>query len=96
MVSKIYLPIGAKRFLSRHAYRLAYRSQRDAAGFSRACNQRDRIASAKLKSDDLAFPLKPKWMRWKTFDRYMARHMALNQAMDAATIQRFGLSNFIM
>jgi len=89
-VSKLYLPNGAKRFLSRQAYRLAYRSQCDAAGLDRACNRRNRLLFKKLKSDDPDVPVKPKWMRWKTYDKHRETLQALEHQMDLAFLRRFG------
>lgn len=90
-VSKLYLPNGAKRFLSRQAYRLSYRSQCDAAGFDRACNRRNRILSRKLKSDDPQMPIKPKWMRWKTYDGWLEKLETLEDEMNVALIRKFNL-----
>jgi len=68
--SKLHMPLGAYQFASRKAYRLPYYSQR--------ADDRERLRSRALKlrrglgdaegdiGDDL---FKPKWMRWRTFDR---------------------------
>lgn len=72
-VAKLYLPYGAIRFLSRQAYRLSYQSQRDTAGLDRLINRRNRLLARTLKSDDPFAPARPKWMRWRTFERHLAR-----------------------
>jgi hypothetical protein len=91
-VSKLYLPPGARRFLARKAWRLAYASQHVAPGFDRLCAQRDRLLSKKLKSDDPDFPLKPKGMRWRTYERHLDKLEYLQTAMDLAILQRFGMT----
>lgn len=90
-VSKLYKPPGAKRFLARTAWRgLAYRSQQIAPGFERLCYRRDRLLAGKLQSDWQDAPIKPKWMRWRTFNTHVAKLDALHDAMDMAMIRRFG------
>ena len=92
IVSKVYLPNGAKRFLARQAYRVAYQSQCDADGLDRALNRRNRMAFKKLKSDDPDFAMKPKWMRWKTYEKHSATLDNLEHEMNTAFLQRFGFS----
>jgi len=74
LVAKLHLPNGAHTFASRKAYRLGYRSQRE--------SPRDR---ARSRTQDLRYklggsinlmepiPIKPKWMRWRTYDRQIAK-----------------------
>lgn len=81
-VSKLYLPPGAKRFLARKTWKLAYASQHVAPGFDRLCAQRDRLLAKKLKSDDPDFPLKPKGMRRSTYERHLDKLEYLQTAMD--------------
>ncbi len=83
---------GAKRFLARKAWKLAYASQHVAPGFDRLCAQRDRLLAKKLKSDDPDYPLKPKGMRWSTYERHLDKLNHMNTAMDVALIQRFGMT----
>lgn len=90
-VCRIYLPNGAKLFLSRHAYRLAYQSQSDTAGFDRVCNQRNRMLFKKLKSTNPQSPKKPKWMRWKTFDGLLGKVAALEHDIDVLMAKRLNL-----
>jgi hypothetical protein len=67
---KLYLPLGGHRFWSRQAYRLGYASQReDAKG--RAQRQAEKIyrnLGGEGHWMDGA-PDKPKWMRWRTYER---------------------------
>jgi hypothetical protein len=67
---RLHLPLGAKDFASRRAYRLGYAVQRESPrdkAFRRARKARHKIGGA----DNLSLPLpgKPKWMRWRTFWR---------------------------
>ena len=93
---KLYLPNGGKRFLSRKAYSLAYRSQCDAAGFDRTCNQRNRILARKLKGDDPQLPLKPKWMRLKTYEHWLEVLDGLESEINTALVRRFKLPLHLM
>ncbi|MBT9293045.1 hypothetical protein [Prosthecodimorpha staleyi] len=79
--SKLYLPAGESRFLSRNAYGLAYRSQRDSAGFSRDISRRNRLL-AKLKADDPDYCPRPKWMRTRTYNRLTAHLEAMELRLD--------------
>jgi hypothetical protein len=79
---KLYLPAGATTFASRAAYRLAYRSQRE--------TPRDRASRRALKLwarlggdggiDDC---IKPKWMRWATYNRKLEEIAAVEEVLDA-------------
>ncbi|MCZ8377043.1 MAG: hypothetical protein O9342_16855 [Beijerinckiaceae bacterium] len=88
-VAKLYLPPGGKRFLSRKAWRIAYRSQNASSTFDRLCLSRDRLLSRKLKSRDPDFPLKPKWMRRRTYEAHLERLDHLHTRMDVEMIRRF-------
>jgi len=70
----LYLPKSGTVFASRQALELAYRSQRH-AGVKRS-HARQRRIWAKLGANYRYFgeppPLKPKWMRWPTYDRLRA------------------------
>jgi hypothetical protein len=71
--SKLY-SLGGAGFHARHRYgRVAYRTQRAPKPIDRVLMRRDRILVRKLKSDDPEFVPKPKWMRWKTYDRWKAQ-----------------------
>ena len=76
--SVVWLPPGASRFCSRETWgtrRVAYASQ-----FADPDN-RAHIGKAKIKAkligdrdpDEWDLPPKPKWMRWKTYNRYVER-----------------------
>ncbi len=81
--AKLYCLSGSKGFWSRKlfAHCTAYASQQEAPGFARTLGQRDRLLGRKLKGDDTEFIMKPKWMRWKTFDRLMARYEVLDGSL---------------
>ena len=89
-VAKLFL--GSAIFACRHCYRLAYASQRENAG-DRATRQADKLR------DRLGWEpgilngngWKPKWMRWRTFEKLRARHDALVGASMADAARRFGL-----
>jgi hypothetical protein len=72
-VSKLYLPIGGRRFLSRQAYRLVHNTRQ----MSTAYRQSHRVnkISARLGSPDCSFldpPGKPPRMRWQSYERLVA------------------------
>src|SRR5689334_6237500 len=67
---KLFLPNGGWHFWSRHAYRLGYACQREDR-FSRL-QRRAAMLSKQLGSDWDPWeipPCKPKWMRWRTYNR---------------------------
>lgn len=77
LASVLWKPPGADRFLSRQAWgrQVAYRSQFQGAS-DRAYLGKERI-KARLIGDldptEWDLPPKPKWMRWKTYNRYIER-----------------------
>lgn len=73
LVSKLHLPNGALTFASQEAYRLAYRSQRETPrdrSLNRAFKLRRRLGSNGGIGE---YIVKPKGMRWRTFERNMDR-----------------------
>jgi hypothetical protein len=81
-VRKLYLPLGGRRFRSRHAYRLAYASQRETV-HDRAM-RRARKLCRRLGGDaaDDCYPEKPPRMRWTTYNRMMDRLVAADRVAD--------------
>lgn len=80
---KLYLPFGGCRFYSRQAYRLGYASQREDA-MGRAQRQAMRIFR-RLEGEGNwrdGPPPKPKWMRWRTYDRLADRFDYYNARFD--------------
>ena len=72
-VTKLYLPWGALRFASRHAFGLAYQSQREtpsSQAISRAFKLRRRLGSTGGIGERIR---KPKGMHRRTFGRERAR-----------------------
>jgi hypothetical protein len=75
--SVLWMPPGAKQFYSRHAWgrKVAYRSQ------FLSIYDRGHSGKAKIKArligdldpDDWELPPKPKWMRWRTYNRLAER-----------------------
>jgi hypothetical protein len=81
--TKLYLPNGAFTFASRQAYRLAYRSQREAPhdrALRRAFKLRGKLGADGGIGD---YVPKPKWMRWPTYDRKLAEIFAAEEVVDA-------------
>jgi hypothetical protein len=71
-VRKLYLPLGGRHFWSR-AYRLVYASQRSTA-LDRAHRGQAKIKARLIGDHDPRewdLPPKPKWMRWRTYQRYV-------------------------
>jgi len=72
-VTKLYLPLGALRFSSRHDHRLAHQSQRESPSdraTSRTFKLRRRLGSAGGIGQSIR---KPKGMHRKTFAREIAK-----------------------
>jgi hypothetical protein len=84
--SVLWMPPGADRFCSRETWgrRVAYASQ-----FADPDN-RAHIGQSKIKSrligdldpDEWDLPPKPKWMRWRTYDRYVEHYDAYQAILD--------------
>jgi hypothetical protein len=81
-VRKLYLPVGGRHFWSRHAYELAYVSQRETK-YDRAL-RRARKLRLRLGGDptDDEYPDKPPRMRWATYNRLMDRLVAADGVAD--------------
>jgi hypothetical protein len=86
-VTKLYLPYGAKRFLSRHAYNLSYASQ--SKGFA------DRQISKKWKivrkTDGDSYPVRPKGMHKKTFEKIMDEFYVQEEIADRIVFKKMAL-----
>jgi hypothetical protein len=83
--TKLFLPDGAFTFASRQAYRLSYPCQREAAHYRalrRAFKLRLRLGSNEGIG---GYILKPKGMRWRTYERAMARIEKAEEVVDAHT-----------
>ena len=81
--ANLYLPNGAVTFAARQAYRLAYRSQREAPhdrALRRAFKLRGRLGADGGIGD---YVPKPKWMRWPTYDRKLEEIAAAEEIVDA-------------
>ena len=84
--SVLWMPPGAERFCCRQAWgkQVAYASQ-----FAGPDN-RAHIGQAKIKSrlnadpnpDNWDLPPKPKWMRWRTYNRYVERYDGYEAILD--------------
>lgn len=81
--AKLYLPNGAFTFASRQAYRLAYRSQRETPhdrASRRAFKLRGKLGGTGGIGDYIS---KPKWMRWRTYDRKLEEIAGAEEIVDA-------------
>jgi len=90
--SVLWLPRGAQQFASRHAWpgQVAYRSQFMTA-MDRAYLGMERIKQrllGELDPQEWDLPPKPKWMRWKTYNRYVERFDRYEAALDADALSR--------
>jgi hypothetical protein len=90
--SVLWLPLGAQQFASRHAWpgRVAYSSQFMTA-MDRAHLGKERIKQrliGELDPEEWELPPKPKWMRWKTYNRYVERFDRYEAVLDAGTLSR--------
>jgi hypothetical protein len=86
-VGRLHLPPGGRRFASRRAYRLAYASQRGSA-VDRAHRGKAKIKArliADLDPDEWDLPPKPKWMRWRTYNRYVEKFDRYEGFLDQET-----------
>lgn len=88
VVSKLYLPVGATRFLSRRAYRLVYRSQNECA-LGRASRRLHKFV-ARHKLGDSEMPMRPRYMRHRTFERALDRLEEYDAQWTREMRRRFG------
>ncbi len=85
-VAKLYL--GARRFACRHCYRLGYAVQR-CGPLDRAHNHLARLHGKLGSGYDGPFdlpPIKPKWMRQRTYDRILLQIEAGVERLDIAFV----------
>ena len=82
-----HLYIGASGAFSRHAYGLAFNSQRECA-LDRSLRRRDK-ALAKLKADDPMLFRRPKGMHSRTYERLMQEVFQEEEFLDVAILARF-------
>jgi hypothetical protein len=88
--SVLWLPRGAQQFGSRHAWpgKVAYRSQ-FMTPMDRAHLGKERIKRrliGELDPEEWDLPPKPKWMRWKTYHRFVERFDKYEAALDAGAL----------
>ena len=86
LAARLHLPSGAYTFACRKAYRLAYRSQREAPhdhALSRAFTLRRKLGDDGGIGD---YVTKPKGMHWRTFERAMKRIDRAEDIVDGHTI----------
>jgi len=90
--SVLWKPNGATRFCSRQTWgrQVAYQSQfNDSTNRAHAGKARinSRLCSiAGLDPDDWDFPPKPKWMRWRTYNRYEEQYDRYEEVLDGGIL----------
>ena len=80
------LPLGGARFLSRQAYGLVHASQREdevARAHRRAARLHGLLGSPR-RSAFAGTPVKPKWMRWPTYERLAAELQEIDAGLEEA------------
>jgi hypothetical protein len=87
-VSVLWKPAGSWRFCSRQTWgrRVAYSSQyldRDSRAHAGQSKIKHRLcAIGKFDPDEWDMPPKPKWMRWKTYNRYEEKFEQYDDILD--------------
>src|ERR1700730_14106323 len=93
---RVAILYGGGIFACRRCYQLAYASSREDAG-GRATRRADRLR-ARLEWEPGILNgegCKPKWMRWRTFDRLAMKHDALvGRSMQAMMLKLGGFRGF--
>ncbi len=89
-VGKLHGP--GRYFLCRHCYRLAHASQNEGA-WDRALRRADKLKERLGGDPGMAspFPLRPKGMRWRTYDRLRRQAFEAEMLADSAFKFRAGL-----
>jgi len=88
LASVLWMPAGSRRFCSRQTWgrQVAYSSQyldRDSRAHAGQSKIRSRLCSiGKFDPDEWDMPPKPKWMRWKTYNRYEAKFDRYEDVLD--------------
>jgi hypothetical protein len=82
----VWLPPGATRFCSRHAWgkQVAYSTQFESP-FDRALTAREKVKSrliGDLHPREWGLPPKPKWMRWHTYERLAEKYLLHQGKLD--------------
>jgi hypothetical protein len=92
----LWKPPGAGRFCSRRAWgrRVAYASQfldRDSRAHYGQSRINSRLCSiGQFDPADWKFPPKPRWMRWKTYNRYEEKFDNYEQILDDSLFGKLG------
>ncbi len=83
---KMFLPNGGRRFLCRQAYRLGYHSRRTTRSdrMQRRIGKLCRRLGGEWSVWACDLPAKPKWMRWRTYERMQAKALEAQGVVDDA------------
>jgi len=92
----LWRPPGADRFCSRHAWgkQVAYSTQFETK-FKRAITAREKVKDrliGDLDRRECDLPPKPKWMRWRTYERLAAKYCFQQNAIDQCIANYLKLS----
>jgi hypothetical protein len=88
LVSVLWMPAGSRRFCSRQTWgrQVAYSSQyldRDSRAHAGQSKIRSRLCSiGKFDPDEWDMPPKPKWIRWKTYNRHVEKFDRYEDILD--------------
>jgi hypothetical protein len=88
LTTKLFLPNGGWHFWSREAYRLGYACQRESrfARLQRRAAKLNRQLGGEGWSTWNEPPKKPKWMRWRTYERKYEKWYAVVEKADEAFV----------
>ncbi len=93
---KLYSNAGSDLFLSREALGLVYESQREdemGRALRRGFKALERLGGGK-DIEEVHYLQKPKWMRWRTFNREMAKAREASAMHLSCAVARFGADFF--
>lgn len=82
--SVLWRPPGAREFACRQAWRNASYASQSRGAVDRAWAAKRRVARRLGSTDphDYDLPEKPRWMRWRTYDRFASRYDAADDRLD--------------
>ncbi len=90
-VTKLYRSYGSSKYASRHAFKLSYASQSEAA-HDRALRKKWKIL--RKMDGDYDFPVRPKGMHHKTYEKFLNIYWEQEEICDAylfQTMKRYGM-----
>lgn len=91
--AKLYKYPGCDLFVSREALGMAYQSQREDAldrAIRRGVRVAEKLGRKNVGLDEVPYLPKPKWMRWRTYERTIAEAQSADAAWNAAFCAKAG------